>query len=143
MIGATKRKSKLSFRPTTRLAISSFDAAILLSVIEHGVDLEKLFIELNRILTEGGLVYLSTDYWEETVDNGASAVASGSCKNKPLPWSIFDRSSVGRLLNTAEKFGFRVCGDGEIPPCENQPIFWQGHHYTFIAVEFEKVRSGQ
>lgn len=128
---------------STGLERGSVDAAVLLSVVEHGVDLEKLFAELDRILKGGGLVYLSTDYWEEPLEGGGSIVASGPYKNDPLPWSILDRSSVEELLDTAESFGFRVLGSREIPPCKDRTVFWQGRRYTFIAIEFEKVDDGR
>lgn len=127
---------------STGLKEGSVDAAVLLSVVEHGVDLERLFTELNRILRVGGLVYLSTDYWEEPLEGSGFIVPSGSYKNTPLPWSIFDRSSVERLLDTIEDFGFRVYGGREIPPCKDRPVVWQGQRYTFIAMEIEKVDDG-
>src|SRR4029077_20641085 len=49
---------------------ASFDAIACLSVIEHGVDLGLFARESARLLRPGGILVASTDYWQETVDNG-------------------------------------------------------------------------
>ena len=46
-----------------------FDFVTSLSVIEHGVDIHKYFMEMNRILKKGGLLLTSTDYWLEKTIN--------------------------------------------------------------------------
>lgn len=121
------------------LASHSIDMAILLSVVEHGVDLDKLFDNLARILKIGGTVYLSTDYWHDKIHVKTSLVASGAHDNKPLSWTIFDLESLRNLIETAKKHGFRLRDGGEIPPCQDSPVYWQGYNYTFVAIEFEKM----
>jgi SAM-dependent methyltransferase len=120
------------------LASQSIDMAILLSVVEHGVDLDKLFGNLARILKIGGIVYLSTDYWHEKINIVTSFVASGAHDNKPLSWTIFDLESLQNLIEIAKKHGFCPSGD-EIPSCEDSPVYWQGVNYTFVALEFKKI----
>ncbi len=124
---------------STGLGEDTVDAVVLLSVVEHGVNLEKLFFELNRILKTNGVVYLSTDYWKEVVSDSVITVASGAYQNDPLPWSIFDNNSILNLLSIGEKNGFRVCDGKLFPPCEDRPVFWQKNYYTLISIEFEKI----
>ncbi len=44
-----------------------FDYITSLSVIEHGINIEKYFKEMNRILKKGGMLLTSTDYWQNKV----------------------------------------------------------------------------
>lgn len=124
----------------TKFKDGSVDAAILLSVVEHGVDLERLFSELKRVIKKGGIVYLSTDYWEKPVGLGKDAkAASGALDNKALPWTIFDKTAIESMIKIAEKNGFKVRGGSGIPPCAEKPVYWQEIYYTFIAIVFEKA----
>ncbi|MEW6540785.1 MAG: methyltransferase domain-containing protein [Bacillota bacterium] len=124
----------------TGLESGIVDFSILLSVVEHGVDITGLFHELNRIMKKGGIVYLSTDYWEEEIIHISDMVASGAFKNRKLHWTIFNRDSIQELIATAIAQGFRVIDEADIPRCEERPAFWNNIYYTFIAIEFEKVR---
>jgi SAM-dependent methyltransferase len=124
----------------TRLGAGSVDAAILLSVIEHGVDLQRLFGELSRVMKPGGCVYLSTDYWQEPLTPAPRLSASGARDNEALPWKIFDRESISALLRSARAFGFEEAGGGTIPPGEDRPVHWLGLDYTFIALDLRKVQ---
>lgn len=124
---------------STKLANNSVDVAILLSVVEHGVDLEKLFCELARVLKIGAVVYLSTDYWAEKIEIDKKLVASGARDNEPLPWQIFDQVSLNSLINVARKYRFQLKQNGTPSSCEDKPVYWQGVNYTFVAVEFEKL----
>jgi SAM-dependent methyltransferase len=45
----------------TNYECNTFDFVTSLSVIEHGVDIHKYFMEMNRILKKGGLLLTSTD----------------------------------------------------------------------------------
>lgn len=125
----------------TGLKKHTVDASILLSVVEHGVNLERLFFELNRIMKIGGILYLSTDYWEEKLREISTPVASGAYRNKKLPWSIFDRDSIKALISIAGKYGFYVCDGAEIPSCMDRPVFWNNAYYTIISIVFEKQSS--
>ena len=123
----------------TGLNDNMVDASILLSVVEHGVNLDKLFLELYRIMKKGGIVYLSTDYWEDTLRGAPTSAASGAFRNSNFAWSIFDRSSIKAIVGIAEKNGFQACDYGEIPSCTDRPVFWNSVYYTFIAVVFVKI----
>ena len=44
---------------------NTFDFVTSLSVIEHGINIENYFKEMNRILKKEGLLLTSTDYWPD------------------------------------------------------------------------------
>ena len=44
-----------------------FDYITSLSVIEHSINIEKYFKEMNRILKKGGMLLTSTDYWQNKI----------------------------------------------------------------------------
>lgn len=124
----------------TKLKDGTVDGAILLSVVEHGVNLKRLFAELKRVMKKGGMVYLSTDYWERPIglDPGMKAASGAQC-NTALPWTIFDKMSIRKMIEVAGENGFKPIGGPDIPPCTDRPVYWHGVYYTFIAMFFEKV----
>jgi len=46
-----------------------FDYITSLSVIEHGVNIQNYFKEMNRILKKGGVLLTSSDYWPDKLVN--------------------------------------------------------------------------
>ena len=112
----------------------SFDLAISISVVEHGVDLKDFFKEVARIVKNDGLLFLTTDYWEEKQDVGA---------NNPLglPWKVFSQEEIQELINTAQNYGFFIDEDLNIPSCSERTVIWQGIEYTFIALIFRKKEA--
>lgn len=118
----------------TPLPSASQDVTISISTIEHGVDVEQFLAEAARILRPGGLLFVTTDYWENKIDTqGASAFGS--------PWQIFSRQEIVALVKAAEQFDLRVVENGGVPACEDKPVFWQGRCYTFVAMLFKKCES--
>lgn len=111
-----------------------FDVAISISVIEHGVDLKELFNEVNRILKNDGLLFLTTDYWAEKQD-------VGEINPLGLPWKVFSGTDIQELINIAQDYGFSLNEDINIPSCSEQTIIWQGIEYTFIALIFKKKEA--
>lgn len=111
-----------------------FDVAISISVIEHGVDLKELFNEVNRILKNDGLLFLTTDYWAEKQD-------VGEINPLGLPWKVFSEADIQELINIAQDYGFSLNEDINIPRCSEQTIIWQGIEYTFIALMFKKKET--
>jgi len=111
-----------------------FDLAISISVVEHGVDLKDFFKEVARIVKKDGLLFLTTDYWEEKQDVGA---------NNPLglPWKVFSQEEIQELINTAQDYGFFIEEDLNIPRCSERTVIWQGIEYTFIALIFRKKEA--
>lgn len=124
---------------STGLKSKTVDVAILLSVVEHGVDFEGMFRELNRIMKIGGIIYISTDYWDDKIIDAPKFAKSGAHDNTQLPWQIFDRDSIQKFIALSANHGFQVVGRRDMPYCEERPVFWNNVFYTFIAMVFEKV----
>ena len=106
-----------------------FDAVGCLSVIEHGVDLEKFFSEMARIMKRGGSLVVSTDYWDEKVVNIDGRRAYG------VPVHIFSRQEIEQAIEVAKKHGFRIEQDLDFD-CRDRTISWMGFDYTFIILCF-------
>src|SRR5580765_5959586 len=62
----------------TNYKSNAFDFVTSLSVIEHGVDIHKYFMEMSRILNKGGLLLTSTDYWLEKIINKKCVLSKGT-----------------------------------------------------------------
>ena len=109
----------------------SFDFAISLSVIEHGVNLEKFFGETARILTNGAILYLSTDYWEPKIYTDKSTQMYGT------DWNIFSKKEITNLIDVAKKHGFYVNNGNEIPKVKDAVIYNRSIGYTFCSIEMK------
>ena len=123
------RKGDLTQTP---FPAQSCDCAISMSTIEHGVDLESFFSEAARILKRGGLLLVTTDYWEKKIATDAAARVYG------LPWQIFSRNQVEGMILAAGAAGLALLEQTDIPRCATTPVLWQGVSYTFIAMLFRK-----
>lgn len=107
-----------------------FEAATCISVLEHDVDLTRFFAECGRIIRPGGRLIATFDYWED-FDNeadGPKAVCG-------LPWFIFNRQTVGEMLELAKTHGFTPAdGETDIPPCGETVVEYADRKYTFMAM---------
>ena len=71
-----------------------FDAVTCLSVIEHGVNVDSFFREMKRIEKPGGILVLSTDYWDSKIDTGHIRAFDSEFK-------VFDRIELEELFSVA------------------------------------------
>lgn len=110
---------------------NSFEVAASVSVIEHGVNVEAFFTETFRILKPGGLLFLTTDYWEEKLTTDDTIRAFG------MPWQIFSRAEIAEKIEFAQSIGFNL-QETSIPACAEKTVCWQGKDYTFVALMFRK-----
>ena len=110
-----------------------FDFVTSLSVIEHGVDIQKYFKEMSRILKKDGLLLTSTDYWPEKTINTKCVLSRGT------PDKIFDRSEIEAAVVIAEKYGLNL-----IEPIDygfiDKVVHWNKTDldYTFIFFAMKK-----
>lgn len=100
-----------------------------ISTIEHGIDLDKFFSQCKRLLKEKGILYLTTDYWSKKIK---TAELDG------LPWNIFDRGELRRLIEIAESHKFSLYNDTDIPKVGSPVINVRGLNYTFAMLVFVK-----
>lgn len=116
----------------TKFPNQAFDLAICISVIEHGVDLEKFFSESHRILKPEGLLFITTDYWEEEIQVNDD--------NRPLGlhWKVFSKKDIEHMIELSYKFGFSLYQDSSIPQCSDKCILWNNQEYTFLNLVLKK-----
>jgi SAM-dependent methyltransferase len=116
----------------TGLESGTCDAVVCVSTIEHGVNLEAFVHEAVRLLRPSGILFISTDYWEDKI------VTNGAAQAFELPWQVFSREQIKSFLLIAARAGLNgIQGDG-IPPCSKRTVLWQGESYTFIALVLSK-----
>jgi SAM-dependent methyltransferase len=117
----------------TRFEDGEFDFVVCLSVIEHGVDAERYFREMHRILRKGGLLITSTDYWATPVDTSGRVAYNTGMK-------IFDAAEILRVADLAKAAGFRLKAELELD-CDEKTVSWLGVDYTFLYFTLEKIDS--
>jgi SAM-dependent methyltransferase len=116
----------------TAFTASSFDFAFSLSVIEHGVDVNALFREANRILKPQAKLFLTTDYWDPEISCDNEVRAFG------LPWKVFSRPDIESMIELAGRHSLTLAAESVIPPCVDKTVHWQNTDYTFIQLLFVK-----
>ncbi|SHN36119.1 methyltransferase domain-containing protein [Mucilaginibacter sp. OK098] len=111
---------------------NKFMAITCLSVIEHGVNIDKYLLEMSRILKPGGILFTSTDYWIEPVETfGKEAYG--------VPIKIFNKSDIQNIVDRAKNFGLELI-DPISYDCEDRVVKWEGTEFTFIYFTFKKIR---
>ena len=108
----------------TKFKNDYFDAVFCQSVIEHGVNIERFFNEMSRIITSNGALIISTDYWCEPIDT------KGKCAYG-VPIKIFSKNDIQQILYTAKKHGFSTTENIGFE-CFEKVVTWEGLTYTFI-----------
>jgi SAM-dependent methyltransferase len=110
-----------------------FDFITSLSVIEHGVDISKYFVEMSRILKKGGCLLTSTDYWPQKTINTKCVLSRGT------PDKVFDRNEIENIIGIGEKSGLKLIGPINYTHVD-KVVHWKetGLDYTFIFFGMEK-----
>jgi SAM-dependent methyltransferase len=112
-----------------------FQVVTCLSVIEHGVDIEKFFTEMNRILQKQGLLLITTDYWEEYID--CKGIYFYGPEQPEL--KIYQKSEIEEVCRMAEIHGFKLCSPLKSETYE-KAIRWDAvdREFTYIFLSFKK-----
>jgi SAM-dependent methyltransferase len=126
---------KLSIRnlEDTKYRDQMFDYVTSLSVIEHGVNIEKYFREMSRIIKSNGYLLTSTDYWPDKLVNNKNVLSKGT------PDNIFSRDEIEKLVEIAGKNGLKL-----IEPIDfeykDKVVRWNsiGLDFTFIFFAMRK-----
>ncbi len=116
----------------TSMPAEGLDLAICISVIEHNVNLEKFISECYRILKPGGLLFITTDYWEEKI------LVEDERQPFGLPWKIFSKKEIENFIELSKINGFSLLNDSSIPECSEKSVVWNSKEYTFINIVFKK-----
>jgi len=109
-----------------------FDVVTCLSVLEHGVNLEKYFAEMTRVLKKGGLLITSTDYWETKIDTQDKEYYD-------TPVHVFCKEEIELALAQAKKFGLETTGTLDLS-CKDKVIHWKDVdlYFTFLIFTLRK-----
>jgi SAM-dependent methyltransferase len=102
-----------------------------LSVVEHGVDTDMFLKESARILKPGGHLFVSTDYWEDTVDTRGQ-MAFG------VPVKVFTPDQITEMIETGKKYKLEITSEVDLN-CKDHVVNWIGMDYTFVSLLFKKV----
>lgn len=110
-----------------------FDYITSLTVIEHGVNINKYFKEMSRILKNSGYLLTSTDYWPEKIINRKKVLSKGP------PDNIFSRIEIENAIAVAEKSGLRLTEPINFE-YEDKVVHWNEINldYTFIFFAMTK-----
>lgn len=119
----------------TKFPAQFFDLGICISTIEHGVNLEEFLNESYRILKIGGLLFITTDYWEEDIN-----IVNN---NKPfgLSWKVFSKKDIKQFIELSYDIGFSLYKNSSIPNCSEQCVIWNNQEYTFICIVLKKEKK--
>lgn len=116
----------------TPFADASYDILTSISVIEHGVDLDAFFEEADRLLKPGGILFVTTDYWETKIPIDPTIKPFG------LSWQIFSKAEIQEAIDLAQQRRLNLIQETTIPACHESPVSWYQRDYTFIALAFRK-----
>jgi SAM-dependent methyltransferase len=110
-----------------------FDAVTCMSVIEHGVPLDRFVAETARIVRPGGLIVISTDYDQDPPDT-TGKFAYGA------PVKIFGPADIEQFVALAGKSGLQLMGDLRLSH-KQRPVHWKrvDLRYTFIRLAFRRT----
>lgn len=117
----------------TNYSDQMFDYVTSLSVIEHGINIERYFREMSRIIKNNGYLLTSTDYWPDKLVNNKNVLSKGT------PDNIFSRDEIENLVAIAEKSGLKL-----IEPIDfeykDKVVRWNsiGLDFTFIFFAMRK-----
>ncbi len=114
---------------------NKFDAITSLSVVEHGIQWEDYFKEMNRILKPGGHLITTTDYWHEKINTDGVFVCGA-------PMKIFTPEDIKKALSIAFEHGFKKI-EVSIPECESPCVPFEGFNYTFILFCLQKPNGAE
>lgn len=113
-----------------------FQAITSVSVIEHGVPLDKYVREMARLLKPGGLLLTSTDYWSGYID----------CKGiypygDLMPeMKVFQPFEIEQFCALAKSVGLSLRRPLDLSTTEKS-VYWErvDRRYTFIFVAMRKT----
>jgi SAM-dependent methyltransferase len=123
----------------TEFQIEKFDYITSLSVIEHGINIQNYFKEMNRILKKEGVLLTSADYWPDKIVN----VINSKHNYNNFPDIIFSREEIEQnVIKIAEENGF-VLTEPINFAYKDKVVHWNitGLDYTFIFFALRKNTS--
>ena len=126
----------------TNFESEKFDFICSISVIEHGVDVNKFLEEMSRIIKDDGMLLITTDFWCENIDTSDKYPYG---KDVPA-MKIFNADDIKEIIASANKYGLEIQGvEPEGIQCKEKVVFWErmNESYTFIFLPFVKKSVAQ
>ncbi|MCY7417758.1 MAG: class I SAM-dependent methyltransferase, partial [Chloroflexi bacterium] len=117
----------------TTFADGSFDVITCLSVIEHGVSPDAFAREASRLLRQGGVVVLSTDFWCSPVDV-AGKEAYG------VPVHVLSPADIDVWIEAAARHGLTPVSPIELR-CQDPVVRWSRVDLDFTFVNLVLVKG--
>jgi len=114
----------------TNFQDSRFSAITAISVIEHGLDIDKLLKEISRLLKTGGYFIGSTDYWNEKINTEGIQIFN-------MDWQIFSSNELTNFFDIAAKYGLYLYGSCDLS-VQDRVISCLGKDYTFAWFVLQK-----
>ena len=111
----------------------SFDFITSLSVMEHGVNVQNYFSEMNRLLKPVGFLLTSTDYWPEKIETSSNVYQTDQDD------TIFDKSELEEIINIALEQGFKLYDPMDYG-YKDKVVYWKKtkKRYTFAFFCLQK-----
>ena len=125
----------------TNFQNNMFDYITSLSVIEHGVNTQNYFKEMNRILKKDGMLLTSSDYWPDKLVN---KIINKDIR-KMSPNNVFSKEEIEKeVIDVAEQNGFTLTEPIDFTH-EDKVVHWRAttieRDYTFIFFALRKNKS--
>lgn len=120
---------------------AEFDAITCLSVIEHAVALEPFFREMARILKVGGVLVVSTDYWDpkiSTSDVRESYYVATQREFSQSTWTIFNSREIDEMIDIAARNKLVLTSNFD-KSCVETNADYLGKSYTFVCMTFRRT----
>ncbi|MDW0265961.1 MAG: methyltransferase domain-containing protein [Nitrososphaeraceae archaeon] len=114
-----------------------FDYITSLSVIEHGVNIENYFKEMNRIMKKGGILLTSTDYWPDKILN----IIKTKHNHRNDPDNVFSKEEIEKDVLKAAELNDLILTEPIDFSFENKVVHYNvtGLDYTFIFFALKKT----
>ena len=114
-----------------------FDYITSLSVIEHGVNIQNYFKEMNRIMKKGGILLTSTDYWPDKILN----IIKTKHNHRNDPDNVFSKEEIEKHVLKAAELNDLILTEPIDFSFENKVVHYNvtGLDYTFIFFALKKT----
>jgi len=114
-----------------------FDYITSLSVIEHGVNIQNYFKEMNRIMKKGGRLLTSTDYWPDKILN----IIKTKHNHRNDPDNVFSKEEIEKDVLKAAELNDLILTEPIDFSFENKVVHYNvtGLDYTFIFFALKKT----
>lgn len=126
------KRGPINFKPiditSTPYPDNYFDAVTSLSVIEHGVDINRFFDEMHRVIKPGGKLIISTDYWIDEIDTTGKYAFN-------CPVKIFHKKNIEEMVDYVVSSNMFSLDDDIDYECKDKVVYWKevDLDYTFIV----------